>query len=76
MWFVHIYFAEVFFNFQCWIRYEGYDVRNKGLVEMQVSVCVSQLLYVICSLVKLLLAKIIACGHNKVAESNSKNEKA
>lgn len=30
----------------------------------------------LCSLVKLLLARSIACGHNKVAESNSKNEKA
>ncbi len=54
------------------------------MLEMQVSVCVHHsYLYFdflffpsLCSLVKLPLAGIIARGHNKVAESKSKNEKA
>ena len=38
-----------------------------------VCVCISISL---CSLVQLLPARTVACEHNKVAESNSKNEKA
>lgn len=43
---------------------------------MALNLLFASLFLMLCSLVNLLLAKIIACGHNEVAESIPKDEKA